>query len=145
MKAIIACITLATLCGCGGTDISSWLGSWNAAVTEQETCPPAPVNTTSLTGTLAIVAGTASDSIITQPPNGCDLTWTVSGNDATLVANQTCSVPGSAGGTWNPTFTTGGLTLNGNQIAVGDSGTGVLENGVTVQCTFNQLGVFTRN
>jgi hypothetical protein len=138
------CLAVATLVGCGSsTNVSTWVGNWTAAVTEVETCTTG-TNTTQLTGAVAIVSG-SNDTITTQPVNLCDLTWTVSGNGATLQSGQTCTVPGSQGGTWHATFSTGGLTLSGNTIVVGDSGTGVLvNNGDSINCTYTQAGNFTR-
>jgi hypothetical protein len=144
MKTFLAGFLFLALSGCTSTDISNWVGSWNAAASESEICPSGN-HTTDLTGTLTIAAGTAADTIVTQPPNGCDLTWTVSGTGATLVTNQTCTVPGSVGGTWHATFVNGGLTLNGNQIVLGDDGTAVYDNGTQQNCTFTQVGTFTRN
>jgi hypothetical protein len=138
------CAALLALAGCGSsTDVSQWVGNWTAAVTEVETCSTG-TNTTQLTGVVAIVSG-ATNTITTQPPNLCDLNWTVSGNGATLESGQTCTVPGSQGGTWHATFTNGGLTLSGNTIVVGDNGTGTLvNNGDSLNCTFTQAGNFTR-
>ena len=137
-------VALLALAGCGSsTDVSAWVGSWTAAVTEVETCPSG-TTTTPLAGVVAIVSN-ASDTITTEPVNNCDLNWTVSGNGATLQSGQSCSVPGGSGGTWHPTFTNGGLTLSGSTIVVGDNGTAVFTlNDVSENCTFTQAGNFTR-
>jgi len=63
-----------------------------------------------------------------------------------LAGTQTCTVPGSEGGTWQATFTQGTLTLGGNQIALQDKGTAVLTlNGGMQNCSFTQSGSFTKN
>jgi hypothetical protein len=101
---------------------------------------------TPLNGAFTIGQGGAQGEIITQPPNGCNLTWTVSGSTATLKASQTCSVPGSLGGTWDATFDSGTLNLNGSVVNVGDQGKAVLAiGGANVQCTFVQSGSFNKS
>ena len=39
----------------------------------------------------------AANDVITQSANGCDLTWAVVGDAASLTPNQMCTVPGSVG------------------------------------------------
>ena len=81
-----------------------------------------------------------------MPGNGCNLNWTVNGSAATLAGTQTCpTVPGSVGGTWTATFTSGTLSLSGNAIAVSDSGTAVYVNGGSQNCSFTQSGSWTKN
>jgi len=147
MRVVAAAVLLSLgLSGCSSSsaDVSAFVGNWNSGAQQDETCTTG-THTTPLTGVLPIVAGTAADTIVTQSPNGCNLTWTVSGNTATLQANQTCTVPGSTGGTWHATFTSGGLTLNGNQLVLGDAGTAVLDiSGTQVSCTFVQAGTLTK-
>jgi hypothetical protein len=148
VKVLATCIVSVLLFGCGSStpiDVSAWLGSWSADVNETETCPPATHNTP-LTGTILIVAGTAAGTIVTEPPNACNLTWTVTSSSAASIASsQTCNVFGSAGGQWTPTFTSGSLGLSGSTIAVNDTGTATLViNSVTANCTFVQSGSFTR-
>jgi hypothetical protein len=108
-----------------------------------ETCP-AGQHLTSLAGTLTIVAGPAEPQVVTRPPNGCNLTWAVNGSTATLVTGQSCSVAGSAGGTWTPTFTTGTLTLSGAALTLEASGSAILDFNGTSTCTFTQSGSLTR-
>ncbi|HXX32309.1 MAG TPA: hypothetical protein VEJ89_16530 [Myxococcaceae bacterium] len=146
MRVVACALSIVWLAGCSSssTDLSAWVGNWNSAAQQDENCTTG-THTTPLTGVLPIIAGPASDTIVTQSPNGCNLTWTVSGNTATLQANQTCTVPGSTGGTWHATFTSGGLTLNGNQLVLGDAGTAILDiNGTQVSCTFAQAGSLTK-
>ena len=148
MKAMFACAVTMALVGCGSgstVDVTPWLGSWTANVSETESCPP-NTHTTPLTGVLLIVAGSASGTIVTEPTNACNLTWTVnSGVGATLTGSQTCTVYGSVGGQWTPTFTAGSLVLSANTIAINDTGTATLAiSGSTLaNCTFVQTGTFT--
>jgi hypothetical protein len=146
VKKMFACMVALALVGCGSSssvDVSAWLGSWNVSVSESESCPP-NTHTTPLTGVLLIVAGSASGTIVTEPTNACNLTWTVSGVGATLAGSQTCSVYGSVGGQWTPTFTAGSLGLSGNTIAVNDTGTATLavSGSPVANCTFVQTGSF---
>jgi hypothetical protein len=148
MKALASCVLVLAALGCGSSQsVVGWVGSWNASVAETETCSASSGNhTTGLNGPVAIVAGSASGTIITEPANGCDLTWTVSGSSATLTSSQMCNpVPTVTPGTWTATFTTGLLTLNGNTIGVTDSGSAIYlpTGGATQNCTFNQSGSFT--
>jgi hypothetical protein len=149
VKALVACVVTVALVGCGSStpvDVSAWLGSWNVSASESESCPP-DTHTTPLTGALLIVLGTPAGTIVTEPANACNLTWTVtSASAATLASAQTCNVFGSVGGQWTPTFTAGSLGLSGNTIAVNDTGTATLAiSGLpTANCTFVQTGSFSR-
>lgn len=149
MRALVFCLAPLVLLGCGSgsANIAPWVGSWNAAVAQTETCAGSSgSHTDGLNGQIAIAAGSASGTIVTQPANGCDLTWTVSGSSATLTANVTCpTVPASVPGTWTATFTSGLLTLSGSTIAVSDSGMAVFTptGDPAQQCTFNQTGTFS--
>ena len=146
MRALVFCLAPLVLLACGSssTTAGNFVGTWVADVVEVEVCPDTGTHTTQLMGTFPIVAGSAAGTIVTQSTNGCDLTWTVSGDNATLGSGQTCSVPGSVGGTWSPTFTSGGLSLNNaTTIGVHDMGTAVYVNGATQNCTFTQSGTFT--
>jgi hypothetical protein len=137
MRTLVASALALTVAGCSSTNIGDWVGNWNAGVAQTTTCPGAAMTTTQLTGAVVISAGTATDTIVTTPASyGCALTYTVSGDGATLEAGQHC---GSGEGETD--FSSGGLTLNGNSIAVGAAGTNQ-SNGQA--CTFNQVGQFTR-
>ncbi len=135
--------------GCGGSsatpaDAASFLGTYTSDVTEVETCAGSQ-HTTSLVGTVVIAQGGNSGLIVTQPPNGCNLSWSVAGQTATIVTGQSCTVPGSVGGTWTPTFVAGTLVLATSVVTVADHGTAtLLLNGATTACTFTQAGTFTR-
>jgi hypothetical protein len=150
VKLLVTCVVAVALFGCGSStpviDVSAWLGSWNVSATESETCPP-NMHTTPLTGVLLIVNGTAAGTIVTEPANACNLTWTVtSPTAATLASSQTCSVYGSVGGQWTPTFTSGSMELSGSTIALSDTGTATLavSGFPTANCTFVQSGSFSR-
>lgn len=148
MRRMVACLVTLSLVGCGSSssvDVSAWLGSWNVSANEAESCPPNTHNTP-LTGVLLIVAGSASGTIVTEPTNACNLTWTVNGVSASLAGSQTCSVFGSVGGQWTPTFTAGSLGLSGNTIALNDTGTATLaiSGSPLANCTFVQAGSFNR-
>jgi hypothetical protein len=149
MKVLVFCLAPLVLLGCGSgsANVAPWVGSWNASVAQTETCSGSSgSHTDGLNGPVVIAAGTASGTIVTEPSNGCDLTWTVNGSSATLTANVTCNtVPASVPGTWTPTFTSGLLTLNGSSIGVSDSGMAVFipTGDPSQQCTFNQSGTFS--
>jgi len=130
-------------CGGGGVNVQPYIGLWTSVGNEIETCNSVPHNT-SLNGLLTIAQGASPADVVTNAPNGCDLTWSVSGNTASLKGSQTCAVSGSAGGIWTATFTSGSLTLSGNSISYSDQGTGVLNTAPAIQCTFTQAGTFTR-
>ncbi len=139
-------LLLSVLSGCGGAasdNITAFVGSWTATVNQSEMCP-AGNDVTPLNGTLTIVAGATAGEITTEPGNGCNLTWTVSGNVANLKGTQTCpTVPGAVGGTWTATFTGGKLSLSGTTITLSDKGTAVYVNGTTENCTFTESGTVT--
>src|SRR4051812_33440555 len=109
MHRLLMAATLLALSGCG-TPASPFVGSWTSVGSETENCTTGS-NVTSLNGGLTMGQGTAAADLVTQPPNGCNLAWTVNGSTAALKGSQTCTVPGSAGGTWTATFTSGTLTL----------------------------------
>jgi hypothetical protein len=146
MKKLLLLTVGLVACGGGGsTDVTkAWVGNWVSAVTQSEMCTTA--TTTPLNGAFTIAQGTAANDVVTQSANGCDLTWSVVDETATLTPNQKCTVPGSVGGTWDATFTSGSLTLDGGQITVGDIGTAVLTiDATTTNCTFTQSGDFTKS
>ena len=141
---IIAAALCATTSGCGSSDDrGAWTGTWVSTASQQEVCPTGS-HTTPLDGSLTIGDG-ADGELVTMPPNGCDLTWTVAGSLATLKANQTCTVPGSVGGTWMPTFTSGTMSLAGTVITLGDEGSATLTITTTQTCSFTQSGPFTKS
>jgi hypothetical protein len=140
MRIAILVTMLAAACD-ATAPAASFAGSWNSTASEVESCTTG-THTTSLAGTLSITA--AGATVTTHSPNGCNLNWTVSGESATLAGNQTCTVPGSVGGTWTATFTSGTMVLSGNTISLSDSGTGILDPGA-IGCTFTQSGPFVRN
>src|SRR5256885_6216357 len=107
MNRLLAAAALAVLGGCG-TPASPYTGSWTSVGSENEYCTTGN-NVTSLNGGLTMGQGAAAADLVTQPPNGCNLTWTVNGSTASLKGSQTCTVPGSVGGTWTATFTGGTL------------------------------------
>ena len=135
---------LAALPACGGSNVQPFVGNWASVGSQIETCS-GQQHTTSLNGNISIAQASASGQVTTLPPNGCNLNWTVNGNGASLNGTQTCTVPGSAGGTWTATFTSGSLSLSGNVISFSDQGTGLLSSGGgTIQCTFTQSGTLTK-
>lgn len=151
MRVVVLCLAPLALLGCGSgsADTTPWIGSWNASVAQTETCSASSgSHTDGLNGPIIIAAGSASGTIVTEPSNGCDLTWTVSGTSATLTSTVTCpTVPATVSGTWTATFTSGLLTLNGANIGVSDSGMAVFTptGEPAQQCEFNQSGAFTLN
>jgi hypothetical protein len=137
MRTLLSSALLLVLAGCSSTNVSDWVGNWNAGVAQTTTCAGNSPSTTQLTGVVVISAGTATDTIVTTPVSyDCALTYTVSGDGATLQSGQHCN-----SGPAETDFTSGGLTLNGNAIAVGAAGNNQ-SNGQA--CTFNQVGQYTR-
>jgi hypothetical protein len=123
----------------------AFIGGWTSTSSETEVCPNGS-HVTPLNGVLPVVAGTTAFDIVTQSPNGCNLTWTVDGNTATLKGTQMCTVAGSVGGTWTATFNTGTLVLAGSTITFSDQGSGVLAiAGQNYNCTFTQSGSWLKN
>jgi hypothetical protein len=153
MKACVLCVSALLGWGCGssssgGPVSAAWLGTFSADVTQVETCS-GEQHTDTLTGSITIGTGSTGGTIVTQPSDDCDLTWTVNGTSAAIVSGTTCpTVPGSVGGTWTPTFNSGSLSLSGTtgrtSISINDSGTAVYVNGTTQTCTFTQSGTFTK-
>ena len=137
------------LLGCGSSvSTAGWVGSWTATVVETEMCGSSSGQHSNGPNCAVVIAnGIASGTIVTQPLNGCDLTWTVNGSNATLASSQSCpTVPSaSGGGTWTPTFTSGLLTLNGNTMGFSASGMAqyLPPSGAAVPCTFSQSGTLT--
>jgi hypothetical protein len=78
--------------GAGG--VAAFVGTWKAGGTNIVTCFDQATVTQQLTGQLDITAGPTSDTITAAYPDGCQLTFTVSDNVAT-VAPRTMTCQGS--------------------------------------------------
>jgi len=144
---------LASACGSSpvGDPASAamFVGTWTAKLdsNEIEMCGT-QMSTTLLVGSFQIsLTAPGSGEILTIAPDGCHLNWSASGNTATLLGGQSCgTVPGSEGGAWTPSFTSGTLTLGSNEVALQDQGNATLNNsGAVENCTFTQSGTFTDN
>ncbi len=84
-----------------------------------------------------------SGEIETLPANGCALKWVANGNIATLAGTQACTVSIIGGVMWQPTFTSGTLTLGSGTIDLQDKGTAVESNdGANQNCMFTQSGSY---
>ncbi len=66
------------------TGASAFIGTWNAGGSNVVTCFDQATVTQDLTGTLDITAGPSSDTVTASYPDGCQLTFTVTGNVATI-------------------------------------------------------------
>ena len=141
MKALFIALCPIVVAACGGPPNTPFIGTWTDNASETETCPSGN-HVTPGSGNVTIVAGSAPTDFVTQSGNGCSLTWTASGNVGSLKGSQSCSVPGSVGGTWAATFTSGTLTLSGRTLTLSDSGSAVYTNGGVQDCTFTQSGTF---
>jgi hypothetical protein len=78
------CASSSSSSGTDATGASAFIGTWNASGTNVVTCFDQATVTQDLTGTLAITAGPSSDTITASYPDGCQLTFTVAGNVATI-------------------------------------------------------------
>jgi hypothetical protein len=103
--------------------------------------------------TLTVAQGTPPNGITTQWSNVTDVTtggtsattnygdlgWSLSGDTASLSSAQTIPTgPGSVGGTWTATYSTGLLSFSGASLVWNASGSAVYVNGVTETCGFTQ-------
>jgi hypothetical protein len=131
--------------GCGGGSSSSpsggpestpsaFLGIWNCAGTQVETCGTAS-HTDPVAFAMTVTQGGASNAITTTPG---PFTWMVAGATASLDPTTTPTVPGSVGGTWTPSYASGSLTPSGAALLWSTSGTAVYVNGTTQTCGFTQ-------
>jgi hypothetical protein len=114
-------VLAAGLVGCGSSGGSStgpkanpWVGNWMEGGTETTICG-AVSETTDLGGVLVISAGGKSGTIQTSF-SGCQLTWDVSGDSATLESGQSCALT-VFGTNANVTWTAGSATLSGSTIS----------------------------
>jgi hypothetical protein len=149
---VTSCLFGVLVAGCGSSPVGDpksaamFVGTWTAKLgaEEIEMCGTQQA-TTLLVGAFTIsLTAPGSGEILSIAPNGCHLNWSCNGNTATLLPGQSCQVPGSEGGVWTPTFTSGTLTLGSNEIALQDQGNATLNNSGAVQsCTFTQSGAFT--
>ena len=150
MSGLWRCVVLYVLLGCGGSTTSSstskfdaWEGIWNYTITPSGQCFGGPFS-----GAVTILAGSATDTVVTEFPGDavCYLTWTVSGNTATLQSREVC--PDSIG---TLAYTSGELALTAKQISLSDTGeiTDIHDPngtfGLPMSCTFNETGVLTQN
>jgi hypothetical protein len=82
------------------------------------------------------VAQAGSPDAITTTPG--PFTWTVAGTVASLEPTTLPVGPGSVGGTWTPSYSTGSLTRSGAELLWSAGGTAVYVNGITQTCGFTQ-------
>jgi hypothetical protein len=99
---------------------------------------------------MTVTAGAQAGAIVTQLFDTFDLStgtpyapgqldWTVSAGIAGLTSLAALPpVPGSVGGTWTPTYTSGALSPSAGTLVWTASGTAVYVNGITQTCGFTQ-------
>jgi hypothetical protein len=131
-----------------GTAGAAFVGVWNCSGTQVETCGISTHSDTS-DFTMTVTEG-AANGIATAVSNNVGgrtgtnsgsgtFDWTVSGNEAGLNVPLTLPTgPGSVGGTWTPTYSTGSLSFSGEAVLWNASGTAVYINGATQRCDFTQ-------
>ena len=68
----------------GAMGVQAFVGTWKASGTNIVSCFSQAVVTQDLTGSLVITDGPTSNTISATYPDGCQLTFTVSGNVATV-------------------------------------------------------------
>jgi hypothetical protein len=141
---LLAVLAVASWAGCGGGSSGSsgttsvdaeLLGDWSCSGTQIETCGTA-THSDLITFAMTVTQGASPNAIQTALGS---FRWTVSGSTANLDAPLTEPTgPGSVGGTWTPTYTSGTLTRPGSDLVWSAAGTAVYVNGVTQTCGFTQ-------
>ncbi len=133
----------------GGKDLQAFIGTWTATSgTVSLTCS-GRVSTTQVTGNDVWQMGTTTDLV--QPADssssGCIVLANVSGNTATALPNQACTL--NMGGTVvdltiaKYTFVVG---ASGTTAAETATGTGaVTTNGTTTNCTYSETAGYTKS
>jgi hypothetical protein len=131
----------------GGKDLCAFIGTWTAkSGTATLNCAGTP-STSQVTGDTVWQRGTTSDLI--QPASsggGCALLANVSGNTATGLPNQTCSMS-SGSDTINLTLSTYTFVLGSDHTTATEmgSGTGVVSGGGTsLSCTYSETATYSK-
>jgi hypothetical protein len=93
---LLAC-ALAWAGGCGGggdeKNVEKFLGEWKYGMAElMVTCPPAPAMKFPYMGSLTFAKGTDSDLAGTPSASTCSLKFDISGDTATLLPGQSCTI-----------------------------------------------------
>lgn len=129
----------------GATGAAAFVGTWTRSGTQTVTCPGSPAMTTNLGGNLVIAAGSSSDTIVGTPPNGCMTTYTVSGNVASAMAGDTCSLTTEAGIAETITTHSHTLTLSadGQSLTTAENAT-IDKTATMTMCTAVASGTFTK-
>lgn len=131
----------------GGASVgpASFVGMWARSGTQTVTCPTGSPTMTTVGGNLNITLGTTSNTIVGTQPDGCAVTYTVSGDTATAAAGQTCNVTLDGGAHETITVTSHTLTLSADGTtltSMSSSSIDKLATGTT--CTAMASGTFTK-
>jgi hypothetical protein len=148
--------SIAFIVACGGApessspETSAFAGRWTCSGAQVENCPNGThvdnfifTLATSSAGASVLAAVTSLTDMTTGTsygPGGVPLGFMVlNSQTATLDGPQTEPTgPGSLGGEWTPTYTSGTLTQSPTSLNWTDSGTGVFVDGYVETCGFSQ-------
>jgi hypothetical protein len=140
--------TCVDMTGDGGKNLCAFIGTWTATSgTITLNCAGTP-STSQLTSTDVWQAGATSDLI--QPASsggGCALLANVSGNTATALPNQSCSML-SGSETVNLTLATYTFMLGSTDTTATETASGtaiVSRSGSTETCTYTEMGAYTKD
>lgn len=133
-------------CGSNSKDLSKFIGVWGApAGITTTTCTGLGTSTEQVTGTETWAASSTSDLAMTLAGTNCVFHANVSGNTATAVSGQTCSITGTD---TNGIAYTETMTVTSYNFVVSSDGKTALETvaatasyieaGVTVPCTVTE-------
>jgi len=158
-RALLAVLTILAGAGCGGgaaeknneaaSNSAPFLGVWSCSGAQIATCGTSSRSDT-FDFTMTVTRANSPNGITTGISNNTDVTtgasygpadidWTLSGSAANLNVPLTlATVPGSVGGTWTPTYSSGSLTRSGAALLWMASGSAAYVNGSTETCGFTQ-------
>jgi hypothetical protein len=130
------------------TGAAAFVGTWARSGEFAITCPGKPESDEAITGDLLIALGGGSDSIVATQPDGCTLTYVVSGSVASAAAGQPCNstIEGGTGSITTTVTHTLTLSSDGSSLAEASSDTVAfsLGDGGSLDCTATSTGTFTR-
>jgi hypothetical protein len=129
----------------GATGAAAFVGTWARSGTQTITCPTGNPTTNNITGNLVIALGSASDTIVGTPPDGCQTNYSVSGNVATAAAGQSCNITTEAGIAETITVVTHTFTLSADGKTLDAEVTSTIDKTATnTTCTAVSSGTYTK-
>jgi hypothetical protein len=124
--------------------VTAFIGTWSRSGTESTVCPGG-TTMSSFTGNLLIGRGLATDTVIGTQPDGCMITYTVSGNVATATPGQSCNITTEGGVAETITVTTHTLTLSADGLTLMAQGSDTIDKTMTMtMCTRTSTGTLTK-